>query len=331
MAVHARAKRCLLATFVAATLIPGAKATLADEFPSRAITIVVPYGAGGSTDFAARALAEHMRVTLKQTVVVENAPGASGSIGVGRVVRAPADGYTLSIGSISTHVLNGASLPLQYDLRTSFEPIGLLGSEPLVIVTKKAMPAKNLAELIAWLKENPNKALQGNTGEGSAAHVAGLFFQEETGTRFHFVPYHGFPDAMRDLVAGRIDLMFTPASNASASIKSDLVKTYAVMGKKHISVAPAVPTVDEAGLPGLYMSVWQAIWAPKGTPKAVINTLNGALVSALTDATVRGRFAKLGQELPDRDGMTPETLGALHQAEIKKWWPIIKDAKSKLQ
>jgi tripartite-type tricarboxylate transporter receptor subunit TctC len=311
-------------------LVQGIGTLQADEFPSQPITIIVPYGAGGSTDIAARILADHMRGSLKQTVVVENVGGGSGSIGVGRAARASADGYTISAGSISTHVLNGAILPLQYDLRTAFAPISFLGFEPLVIVARKTMPAANLKELIDWLKANPDKASQGNTGAGSAAHVAGLFFQNRTGTRFQFVPYRGFPAAMQDLVAGRVDLMFTPASNASASVKAGSVKAYAVMGKNQVATAPGVPTVDEAGLPGFYLSVWQALWVPRGTPKDVIKKLNHAVVEALVDPAVQARFARLGQELPPRAELTPEALGAFQKAEIERWWPLIKATKSKL-
>jgi tripartite-type tricarboxylate transporter receptor subunit TctC len=283
----------------------------------------VPFPAGGAADLVGRIVAERIRASLGQPVQVENVTGASGSVGPGRVARAAGDGYTLGLGTLSTHVLNGAVLPLQYDVRTDFEPIALLTTQPLLIVTKKDMPARDLKELIAWLKANPDKASQGTTGPGSSLHLVGTSFQQQTGTRFGAVPYRGTNLAMQDLVAGRIDMMFDLATVSLPQMRAGAIKAYAVTAKSRLEVAPDIPTVDEAGLPGFYNSIWIAFWAPKGTPKSIIARLNAEVVEALTDRDVRARLADLGQEVFPREQQTPEALAAHHKAEIDKWWPII--------
>ena len=299
----------------------------AESWPTRPITIVVPFAAGGPTDTLSRLLGERMRGALGQTVIVENVAGASGSIGVGRVARAAADGYTIGIGQWDTHVVNGAIYRLQYDLLKDFEPVSLLPSNPQLIVTKNALPASNLLQLIAWLKANPDKASQGTAGAGSAAHVSGAYFQKTTGTRFQFVPYRGAGPAMQDLVAGQIDLMFDQASNALPHIRAGKIKAHAVTASARLAAAPEIPTVDEAGLPGFHVSIWRGFWAPQGTPKAVIDKLNAAVVETLADAQVRRRLDELGQTIPPREQQTPQALGAHHRAEIERWWPVIKAAK----
>jgi tripartite-type tricarboxylate transporter receptor subunit TctC len=309
-----------------AALVAGTAGALAQTYPTRPITIVVPFAAGGGTDALARIIAARIRGSLSQPVIIENVPGATGSIGVGRVVRAAGDGYTLSIGTVSTHVLTGALYALPYDLLKDLTPVARLAIEPLVIVAKKSMPAKDLKELIAWLKANPDKASQGTAGVGNLAHVAGLLFQKETGTRFQFVPYRGSAPAVQDLVAGQIDIMIDAASNIVAQVGAGNVKAYAVAGKTRLAAAPEIPTVDEAGLPGFYSSIWFGLWAPARTPEDIITRLNAAVVDALADPTVRARIAALGQDIPPREQQTPEALGALHKAEIEKWWPIIKAA-----
>jgi len=298
----------------------------AELYPSRPITLIAPFPAGGPLDTLARILVERMRVSLAQPVIVENVTGASGSIGTGRVARAASDGYTLGLGNWPTHVINGAVFKLQYDVRNDFEPISLLATNPLMIVAKKAMPANDLKELIAWLKANPDKAAQGTSGAGAATHVAGVFFAKETGTRIQFVPYRGAGPAMQDLMAGQIDLMIDPAANSLPQVRAGNIKAYAVTAKSRLAAAPEIPTVDEAGLPGLYVSTWLAFFAPKGTPKNIIAKLNAAVVEALADPAVRQRLAGLGHEIPQREQQTPDTLGAFHKAEIEKWWPIIKAA-----
>ena len=298
----------------------------AQVYPSRPITIIVPFPAGGATDTLARVLAEPLRGSLGQSVVIENVAGAAGSIGVGRAVRAPADGYTLSIGTLTTHVLIGALYALQFDLVKDLEPIAQLAAEPLLIVARKSMPASDLQELIGWLKANPDKASAGIAGVGATGHVTGLSFQKETGTRFQFVPYRGNGPALQDLLAGQIDLMIEPSSNFLAQVRAGAIKAYAVTAGTRLHAAPDIPTVDQAGLAGFYASLWYGLWVPKGTPKEIVGTLNAAVVDALAAAPVRSRLAELGLALPPREQQTPEALRAFQRAEVEKWWPIIKAA-----
>jgi len=315
-------------TFIGAALLviacAAGPAADAQTYPTRPITMVVPFAAGGPTDTITRIVAERMRVSLGQTVIIENVTGADGSIGVGRVERAAPDGYTLSVGQWSTHVLNGAAYTLSYDPLKDFEPVALIATNPEVIVTNTAIAAKNLAELIAWLKPNQGNA---SVGIGSMAHrVAAVYFQNSTGARFVFVPYRGGGPAMQDLVARQIDVMFDQAANSLPQLRNRTIKAYAVTAKERLATAPDIPTVDEAGLPGFYIAVWTALWAPAGTPGAIVARLNAAVVDALAAPAVRARLADLGQDIPPLDQQTPAALGALQKAEIEKWWPIIKAA-----
>ena len=318
--------RC--AVLVIAALAAAARAD-AQTYPSRPISMVVPYSAGGPTDTIARIMAERMRVPLGQMVIVENVTGAAGTIGVGKVARAAPDGYTISIGHWGTHVVNGAIYALTYDVLTDFEPVAMIATNPQIIVSKKAVPARDLQGLIAWLKANSATATQGTAGHGSGSHLSGIYFQNITGARFQFVPYRGAGPAMQDLVAGQVDLMIDQAANSLPQVRAGTIKAYAVTDKVRLATAPDIPTVDEAGVAGLHIAIWHALWMPKGTPKAINDKLNAAIVETLADAGVRERLAQLGQEIPAREQQTPPALFAHHRAEIEKWWPIIKAANIK--
>jgi tripartite-type tricarboxylate transporter receptor subunit TctC len=298
----------------------------AQAYPSRPITMIVPLATGGSTDVIARIVAEGMRASLGQPVVVENVTGAGGTIGVGRVARAAPDGYTISLGQWGTNMANGAIYPLQYDVIGDFEPVALIANQPFLIDSRKTLPAKDLKELIAWLKANPDKATEGNSGLGTPSHVAGILLQNTLGIRWQMVPYRSAGLSMQDLVAGQIDILLDTPAVSMPQVSAGLIKAYAVTAKSRLAVAPDIPTVDEAGLPGFYFSFWHAIWVPKNTPKPIITRLNAAVVNALADATVRKRLTDIAQDIFPRDQLTPEALGAFHRAEAEKWWPIIKAA-----
>ena len=308
----------------ASGLLARQRSAEAQSFPTRQITMVAPFPPGGAIDILGRLVAERMQESLGQPVIIENVSGAAGSLGPGRVVRAASDGYTLSLGTSGTHVLNGATMTLQYDVLNDFEPIALLSNQPLVIVTRKDMPASDLKELVTWLKSNPDKATQGMVG--STSQLVGVLFQKMTDTRLVFAPYRGTNLALQDMVAGRIDMMFDLASLCMPFVRAGTVKAYAVLAKNRLTAAPEIPTVDEAGLPGFHSSLWIALWAPKGTPKEVVTKLNTAVVDAFSNSAVRTKLADLGHELFPRDQQTPEALATLQKSEIDKWWPIIKAA-----
>jgi len=302
----------------------------ANNYPSRPITVVVPFAAGGGTDILARILAEPMGRALGQTVIVENLAGAAGVIGVARVVRAAPDGYTLSIGTLTTHVLIGGLYKLDFDVLTDLAPIAELAYEPLLICVKNGLSVQNLQELIAWLKANPGKASVGIPGVGSTGNLTGISFEKTTGTSFQFVPYRGDGPAVQDLMAGQIDMMIEPSSNFVAQVQAGTVKALAVTAKTRHPGIPDVPTVDEAGLPAFYVSIWFGLWAPKGTPQDIIAKVDTAAVTALSEADVKAKLNKLGVQVVAREQQTPEALGAYQKAEAEKWWPVIKAANIKL-
>src|SRR4051794_40496821 len=321
-------RRIVLAALLATLAFAGVAA--AQNFPSRPITIIVPFSAGGPSDAMARILAERMKITLGETLLVENVTGAGGSIGVGRAVRSAPDGYTVSFGHLGTHVANGAIYKLGYDLVTDLEPVVLLPSNPMIIVSKKAVPAKSLKEFLDWLKAQPKPPIAGTAGAGSGTHIAGLYFENITGIKLQYVPYRGSGPAMNDLVSGQIDLIIDQTSNSIQQVRAGNIRAYAITDDKRVESAADIPTVDEAGLPGFHMTLWSGFWVPKDTPKAIVTKLNAAAVEALSDPAVRKQLENLGLQMPPKDQLTPEALGAWQKAEIAKWWPMIKAANVKV-
>ena len=308
---------------LALTILVGAPDADAQNYPSRPITLVVPFPPGGSTDAAARIMAERMRPTLGQSVVIENVGGAGGSIGVGRVARAAPDGYTFDIGQWDTHV-GSIIYKLDYDLEKDFEPIALISNNPQLLVAKNDLPANTLAELVTWMKANPGKIKFVN--QNAAANVTGVLFENLTRQKVQFIPYRGAGPAMTDLVAGTVDLLVVQGAVALPQIRAGKIKALANLSAARSASMPDIPTADETGVPGLYMSGWFGFWAPKGTPKDIIARLNAATVEALADPAIQKRFTELGLDVAPRAQQTPERLAAFQKTEIEKWWPIIKSA-----
>ena len=318
-------RKSLIAVALAAACAVATDAA-AQSYPSRPVTVIVPFAAGGPSDVLARVLGERMRAALNQTVIVENVTGAAGTIGVTRVVRAAADGYTVSFGHLGTHVINGAIYPLTFDLLNDLDPVGMIGANPMLVVSKNGVPAKTLKELISWIKANEAKVTFGTAGVGSGAHFSGLYFQSLIGTKARYVPYRGTGPAMQDLVAGNIDIIVDQASNSMPQVQGGKIRAYAVTDGKRISAAPDVPTVDEAGLPGFHVLLWSVMWVPKGTPKDIVAKLNTALREALADPGVLKRFGDLGLDAAPAARQSPEALRAHQKTEADKWWPMIKSA-----
>jgi tripartite-type tricarboxylate transporter receptor subunit TctC len=316
---------CTAALAITAVLVDPSGSS-AQSYPTRPITMIVPLAPGGSTDVIARIMAEGMRASLGQPVVVENVTGAGGTIGVGRLARATPDGYTIGIGQWGTNMANGAIYTLPYDLMKDFEPVALIATQPFLIVARKTVPVEDLKGLVEWLKSNSSQVSEGNSGVGTPSHVAGIFLQNAIGTRWQMVPYRSAGLSMQDLVAGNIDLMLDTPAVSMPQVRSGNIKAFAVTAKRRIETAPEIPTTDEAGLPGFYFTFWHALWVPKGTPRDIVVKLNNAAVATLADPVLRGKLVELAQDIFPPDQLTPEALAAFQQAEINKWWPVIKAA-----
>ena len=319
-----------LLTFVF-VLLAATAASAQESYPARPITLVVPFPPGGVTDTLARLVAERMKASLKQTVVVENVGGAGGSIGMGRVARAAPDGYTIAIGSSETNVFNAVSLALNYDVVTDFTPVVQLPAYPFLIVSTNAVPATTLKELVAWIKANPAKVTQGTVGYGNTQHLCGILMQKTIGVTWQLVPYRGGTPAMQDLLSGQFNIMCTASGSFLPLVRSKQIRAYAITTPKRAASAPEIPTVDEAGMPELHLAVWNALWAPKGTPRAVIDKLNAVAVEAMADPAFKRRMIQLALEMPPSDELTPEALAALQKSDIAKWWPVLKAAGIKHQ
>jgi tripartite-type tricarboxylate transporter receptor subunit TctC len=311
---------------VLTVLVPGVVA--AQAFPTRPITLIVPFPPGGSTDTAARILGEAMRGPLGQPVVIENVGGAGGSIGVARVARAAPDGYTIDIGQWDTHV--GAIIyPITFDLQKDFAPLGLLSLNPQLLIARKGFPADDLKGLVAWMKANPGKGTF--VDQNAAARVTGILMQQSTGTKIEFIPYRGAGPAMQAMLGGQVDLMVVQAAVTLPQARAGTVKILANLSPERSRVIPDIPTSGESGIPGLYASGWFGLFAPRATPKEIVAKLSAAMMHALADAKVQARFADLGLDVAPREKQTPEGLDAFHKGEVEKWWPIIKAAGIKVE
>ena len=318
-------RRLSLAVAIATVALTCAAA--AQGYPNRPVTLVVPYGAGGPVDVLARALSEPMRAALGQPVVIENVVGANGTLGVGRVVHAQPDGYTVNIGNWPSNITNGAIYNLNYDIQKDLVPVARMSENPYIGVVRKDLPAKDLKEFIAWLKANPDKATEGTAGLGSGQHISGVYFQKITGTKFQFVPYKsGSADIIRDITAGHIDFTFDQAITSLSHINGGNVRALAVTSDKRLDAAPDIPTVDEAGAPSIYISTWYGLWVPKGTPQEAVDKLGAEARAAMADPALRQRLSNLGQQIPPPEQQSAAALAVHTKAEIEKWHPIIKEA-----
>ena len=312
-----------LISAIACALFAGIVAASAQSFPTRSITLIVPFPPGGSTDTIARIMADRMRPLLGQSVIIENVGGAGGSIAVGRLARATPDGHTIDIGQWDTHV-GSIIYNLNYDLQKDFEPVGLLSINPQLMLARKGLPANDLRALVAWMKANPGEAKFVN--QNAAAQVTGIMMERQTGTKMNYIPYRGAGPAMTDLMSGQVDLLVVQAAVSLPQLRAGTIKALANLSPKRSLSMADIPTSDEGGVPGLYMSGWFGFFAPKNTPKDAVAKLNAAMVKVLADPAVRARFTDLGLDIASREQQTPEGLAAFHKAEIEKWWPIIKSA-----
>jgi tripartite-type tricarboxylate transporter receptor subunit TctC len=314
-----------------AVLAAAASAGAQEAYPVRPITLVVPYPAGGVTDTLARLLADRMKQSLGQTIVVENVGGAGGSIGVGRIARGTPDGYAVVIGSSETHVLNAVALNLSYDVVADFEPVVQLPAYPFLIVSPNSVPATTLEEFVAWIKANPDKVTQGTVGYGTIQHMCGVVMQKALGVTWQIVPYRGGAPAMQDLLSGQINMMCTASGSFLPLVRAKQIRAYAITMGTRAESAPEIPTADEAGLSGLHLLTWNALYTPKGTPGAVVDRLNAAAVQAMADPAFKKRMVDLALEMPPSDQLTPQALAALQKADIEKWWPLMRAAGIKPQ
>jgi tripartite-type tricarboxylate transporter receptor subunit TctC len=321
-------KRWLLAGALALFSFTAASA---QDYPNRPVTVIVPFPAGGPTDAIIRNLGERMRVSLGQPVVVEYVTGAGGTVGTGRAARAAPDGYTIICGHVGTHVTNGAVYSLPFDLVKDFAPISLLPRNPYLIVVNKDLPVNNLKEFLVYLKANPDKVNMGHPGVGTTPHLLAVQLQTLVGSRMNYIPYRGAAPAMIDLLAGQINLMVDQVQNSLVHVRAGSIKALAIASPNRNPQVADIPSVDEAGAPGLHMSLWYGFWAPVGTPAPVIARLNAAVIDALADTEVRARLTGLGMEIPPREQQSPDALVAQQRADIDKWWPIIKAAGIKAQ
>ncbi|AMN42074.1 Bug family tripartite tricarboxylate transporter substrate binding protein [Rhodoplanes sp. Z2-YC6860] len=320
-----------LSLAVAAAIFGAIGGANAQTYPSQPITMLVGYAVGGPSDTIARIMADRMKVSLGQPVIIENVTGAAGSIAVARGARAPHDGYTIVMGDWSTHVVNAAMYDLQYDVVKDFEPVSLLPSAPQIIASPNAVPAKSLKDLIAWIKADPTKISYGMSGLGSPSHVSGVLLQNVTGAKFQLVPYRGAALVMNDLLANTIQFSMFPVTVALPQVRAGAIRAYAITAGQRSVSAPDIPTVDEAGLPDFHISLWWGLWMPKGTPRDIIAKVNAAVVDTLADPATQKRIADQGLDIPPREQQTPQALAAYQKAEIEKWWPIVKAANIKAQ
>jgi tripartite-type tricarboxylate transporter receptor subunit TctC len=303
--------------------------TLAQDYASRPITLIVPFAAGGGVDALARILADRMKATLGQPVVVENIPTAAGTIGVARLAQSAPDGYTIGIGDQTSNLISSLTTSVRYDVLQDFAPIALLSTSPIALVARKTIPATDLKQFIGWLREHPEGATAGNFGQGSGPHIISAAFQRSTGTKLRMVTYRGTPQALQDVIGGQIDLLFLEQGIMIGQLRSGTIKAYAILGKKRSAELPEVPTIEEAGGPPLDIFTWRGMWAPKGTPAHIVGRLNAAVVEALADPAVQKRVAEIGHEIVPRAQQTPQALAAHHRHEMEKWQPRVKAANVK--